>query len=125
MSFAAFAQSAAKSAEGQRLPEGVVLPPGAIVVIPGAEPGGGQARSFQLPKDWAAQRPQGVPPGKEWPNIVYAEVPKGSTSWFEQYKKDQNLIATQTAAITFLSDRLDKLESRIKELESKTGGQKK
>jgi hypothetical protein len=99
------------------------LPPGTIVILPATDATGGR-HAFQLPKDWQQQRPSGVPLGQGWPNIIYTQGGKGNIYIPPPPDKDDGLVAKQTAAITFLSDRIDKLESRIKELEQKAGQKK-
>jgi hypothetical protein len=112
----ALAQFAPKPTPGTKAIEGMSLPPGTIVVLPATDAAGNK-RPFQIPKEWLEQRPTGAPVGKDWPNIAITQAPKGVSP----SDKHDDLVAKQTAAITFLSARIDKLESRLKELEQKAG----
>lgn len=119
----ASAQPAPKPTPGTKALEGLSLPPGTILVLPATDAAGNK-RPFQVPKEWVEQRPAGAPIGKDWPIITYTQAPKGGLYITPPSDKNDDLIAKQTAAITFLSDRIDKLESRIKEIEQKAGPKK-
>jgi hypothetical protein len=112
----ALAQSTSKPAATTKQLDGAVPPSGWILVLPATD-STSAGKQFQLPKDWmAAKQPNGVPL-KGWP--VVASVPKGAAHPLDEYLKDQELMAKQSAAIDYLSDRIDKLEARLKQLEGR------
>ena len=124
----AAAQTSSKPQAGQKSLENLQVPPGWILVMPANPDGtsGPPQKAFQLPKDWAAQRPAGAPVGKDWPYMVPLGAPTGVAAprFAIDFEASQDLIKKQTDAITFLSQRIDKLDARIKELEAQVRNKK-
>ena len=116
--FSAAAQTSPNAQASQKVPQNFQIPPGWILIMPSTTEGtsGPQQKGFQLPKDWAAQRPAGVPVGKDWPYMLPLANAAASAN--------QDLIKLQTEAITYLSQRIDKLDARVKELEAQGGSKK-
>lgn len=72
-----------------------------------------------LPKDWGAITPVYTP------RVPSASMPALGASQVSLNQASLELLKAQTATIADLSDRLGKLESRIKELEAQMPGAQK
>ncbi len=125
---AAMAQAPVTAQPDAKSVESVKLPSGWILVIPAEKAGttGYQNWVFDAPKDtevWAAQRPAGVPVVTDG-SYLFAPGPSTGTQRPVAGQTVEDLIAKQTAAISYLAERIDKLEARLKEFEARDGAQK-
>lgn len=125
---AAMAQAPVTAQPDAKSVESVKLPSGWILVIPAEKAGttGYQNWALDLPKDsgvTAAQRPAGVPIVTD-DSYLFAPGPRAGTQRPVAGQTVEDLIAKQTAAISYLAERIDKLEARLKEFEARDGAQK-
>jgi len=79
---------------------------------------------FQLPKDWLMQRPDGLPPMKDWQMAPFGAGLPSVQALTVDLSVTRQLLKLQTDAVMELSRRIDVLDSRIKKLEVH-GGHKK
>jgi len=139
------AQIQPKASAAQRQPDEIALPPGWVLIVPPEGTLISKSKPIAVPKDWIYSRPEGVPTAKpfvlpkDWqyskPDGVPsskadAAIPASKSAgidWADFLAKDDasdKLIKAQSIAISALKDRVDKLEVKLQELESR-GGLKK
>ena len=129
----------------QKHPDEIALPPGWVLIVPPDVTPSAKSKPFAVPKDWIYSRLEGVPTAKpfvlpkDWQYSKPDGVPSSKTTipmpeskssvvdWPSFWAKDDasdKLTKAQSVAISALKERVDKLETKLQELESRGGSKK-